>query len=115
MAVPFQNSLPELHKIEPLDGTNYKRWSQKLLLCFKQLEIDYVPTINYLDDSDTSQIDAEKSITTPIAPKTPTIPLDEIARKKLEKDNKLARSYVLNNMSNPLFNLFMIFKSAKII
>ena len=92
MVVPFKKSLPELHKIKPLDGTNYKHWSQKLLLCFEQLEIDYVLTIDYLDDSDTSQIDAEKSIATPITPKTPTIPLDETAKKKLEKDNKLARS-----------------------
>jgi len=48
IAVPFPKSLPELHKIEPLNGTNYKRWSQKLLLCFEQLEIDYVLTIDYL-------------------------------------------------------------------
>jgi len=41
--------------------------------------------------------------------------LDETARKKLQKDNKLARSYLLNNMSNPLFDLFMIFKYVKII
>ena len=29
-------TLIELYKIEPLDGTNYKRWSQKLFLCFEQ-------------------------------------------------------------------------------
>jgi len=115
MAAPLHKTLPELHKIEPLDGTNYKRWSQKLLLCFKQLEIDYVLSTEYTDDTDTSQTDAEKSLSTPTNPKTPTIPLDEAARKKLEKDNKLARSYLLNNMSNLLFDLFVIFKSAKII
>jgi len=90
MAVPFQKSLPELHKIEPLDGTNYKRWSQKLLLCFEQLEIDYVLTTDYIDDSDISQTNTKKSIATPTTPKTPNISLDETARKKLEKDNKLA-------------------------
>jgi len=115
MAVPFQKSLSELHKIEPLNGTNYKRWSQKLLLYFEQLELDYVLTTDYIDDSDTSQTNTEKSVATPTTPKTPTIPLDETARKKLEKDNKLARSYLLNNMSNPLFDLFVIFKSTKII
>jgi len=115
MAVPFQKSLLELHKIKPLDGTNYKRWSQKLLLCFEQLEIDYVLTTDYIDDSDTSQTDIKKSLATPITPKTPTIPLDETARKKLKKDNKLARSYLVNNMLNPLFDLFVIFKSTKII
>ena len=50
----------------------------------------------------------------PLPPKTPAIPLDEVARKKREKD-KLARSYLLNNISNPLFDLFVIFKYAKII
>ena len=44
-------TLLELHKIEPLDGTNYKHWSQKLLLCFEQLQIDYVLTSDLLDDS----------------------------------------------------------------
>jgi len=90
MAVPFQKSLPELHKIEPLDGTNYKSWSQKLLLCFEQPEIDYVLTTDYIDDSDTSQTDTEKSLASPATPKTPTIPLDETTKKKLEKRNKLA-------------------------
>ncbi|KAJ1380628.1 hypothetical protein SESBI_45848 [Sesbania bispinosa] len=34
--------LPDISKIEPLDGTNYKRWSQKLLIFFEQVEVDYV-------------------------------------------------------------------------
>jgi len=115
MAAPFHKTLPELHKIEPLDGTNYKRWSQKLLLCFEQFEIDYIISTEFTDDTDTSQNDAEKSLFTPTTPKTPVVPLDEAAIKKPEKDNKLARSYRLNNMSNPLFDLFVIFKSTKII
>ena len=68
-------------------------------------KIDYILTTDYIDDSDTSQTDTEKCLATPTTPKTPTIPLDKTARKKLEKDNKLARSYLLNNMSNPLFDL----------
>jgi len=88
---------------------------QKLLLCFEQLEIDYVLSTKYTDDTDTSHIDAERSLSTPTTPKTPAVLLDEAAGKKLEKDNKLARSYMLNNMSNLLFDLFVIFKSAKII
>ncbi|KAJ1424183.1 hypothetical protein SESBI_11852 [Sesbania bispinosa] len=35
-------TLPDISKIEPLDGTNYKRWSQKLLIFFEQVEVDYV-------------------------------------------------------------------------
>ncbi|KAA0040494.1 ty1-copia retrotransposon protein [Cucumis melo var. makuwa] len=35
-----------LSKLEPLDGTNYRRWSQKLLIFFEQLEVDNVLTTN---------------------------------------------------------------------
>jgi len=116
MAASFQKNLLELHKIEPLDGTNYKRWSQKLLLCFEQLEIDYVLSSEHLDGDHTTQFtDTESSLSTHTALKTPVIPLDETAKKKLEKNNKLARSYLQNNMSNPLFDLFVNFKSANII
>ena len=116
MAASFPKNLPELYKIEPLDGTNYKRWYQKLLLCFEQLKIDYILSSKHLDEDNTSQFtDTESSLSTPTAPKMPVIPLDESAKKKMEKDNKLARSYLLNNMSNPLFDLFVNFKSAKII
>ena len=103
-------TLPDLYKIEPLDGTNYKRWSQKLLLCFEQLEIDYVLTTDLPDEGNP---DSEPA--TPTVPRTPPIPLDKATKKKFEKDNKLARNYLLNNMSNPLFDLFVIFKSAKVI
>ena len=50
----FLKELIELYKIEPLDGTNYKRWSQKLLLCFEQLVIDYVLFSEYLDEGNTT-------------------------------------------------------------
>ena len=51
ISATFPKTLPELYKIEPLDGTNYKRWSQKLLVCFEQLEIDYVLTTDLPNDS----------------------------------------------------------------
>ncbi|KAJ1389134.1 gag-polypeptide of LTR copia-type [Sesbania bispinosa] len=37
-----KNILPDISRLEPLDGTNYKRWSQRLLIFFEQLEVDYV-------------------------------------------------------------------------
>jgi len=90
--------------------------SQELLLCFEQLEIDCVITSEHLDKGNTSHnTDGKKSPSIPTAPKMLVIPLDKAAKKKLEKDNKLARSYLLNNMSNSLLVLFMNFKSAKII
>ncbi|KAL9241754.1 hypothetical protein vseg_015824 [Gypsophila vaccaria] len=42
MVVISNRIISDLSKLEPLDGNNYKRWSQKLLMFFKQLEIDYV-------------------------------------------------------------------------
>jgi len=70
-------------------------------------EIDYVLTTDLLDET----TNAEPC--TPFVLRTPSIPLDDASKKKLEKDNKLVRSYLLKNMSNPLFDLFVIFKSAK--
>ncbi|KAL0381502.1 UNVERIFIED_CONTAM: Retrovirus-related Pol polyprotein from transposon TNT 1-94 [Sesamum angustifolium] len=40
MAISMTRTLPDLSKMEPLDGTNFKRWSQKLLIFFEQLETD---------------------------------------------------------------------------
>lgn len=36
------HNIPDLSKIESLNGSNYKRWSQRILLRFEQLDIDYV-------------------------------------------------------------------------
>ena len=83
-----------------------------MLLYFEQLEIDYVLITDLPNDSNTST-NTEPSA--PAVPKTPSIPLDDATKRKFEKDNKLARSYLLNNMSNPLFDLFVNFKSAKTI
>jgi len=86
MAASFSKNLPELYKIEPLDGTNHKHWSQKLLLCFEQLEIDYVLSSEHLNGDNISQfIDAKRSLSTPTASKSPVIALDEAAQKKLKK------------------------------
>jgi len=69
MAAPFQKNLSELHKIELLDGTSYKRWSQKLVLCFEQLKNDYVLTTEYADETDTSQnADADREISLLLLP-----------------------------------------------
>ena len=31
-----------MSKLEQFDGTNYKRWSQKILMYFEQLDINFV-------------------------------------------------------------------------
>ena len=37
MVVSINKALPDRSKLKPLDGTNYKHWSQKFLIFFEQL------------------------------------------------------------------------------
>ncbi|XP_075076386.1 uncharacterized protein LOC142163035 [Nicotiana tabacum] len=104
MATTLNKTLPDLSKLEPLNGNNYKRWSQKLLIFFEQLEVDYVlfndpPADIVVDSSNVANI----------------IVADDAAKNKFEKDNKTVRGHLLNHMTNPLFDLFINFKSAKVI
>jgi hypothetical protein len=96
-----KNVLPNLSRLEPLDGTNYKRWSQKLLIFFEQLEIDYVLFEDPPEVPAGDNVDPE-AVTN--------------ATKKLEnyeKYNKLVRGHLLAHMPNNLFDLFFMDKSAK--
>ena len=108
MAVSFNKVFCDLSKLEPLDGTNYKRWSQKLLIFFEQLEIDYVLS----QDAPQNETTADISIIPLIG--SSRYEIDE-AKRKFEKDNRTARGHLLNHMSNSLFDLFVNKKSAKII
>jgi len=112
MSALLQKTLPGLHKIKPLDGTNYKPWCQKLLLYFEQLEIDYVLSTKLPDENNAAD---STDPFTPAILKTPSIPLDEATKYKPERDNKLAWSYLLNHTLNPFFDLFVAFKSVKTI
>ncbi|PWA56669.1 hypothetical protein CTI12_AA416470 [Artemisia annua] len=108
MAVSLNKVFCDLSKLEPLDGTNYKRWSQKLLIFFEQLEIDYVLS----QDAPQNETTADITIV-PLIGST-RIEIDE-ANRKFEKDNRTARGHLLNHMSNSLFDLFINQKSAKVI
>ncbi|XP_074271578.1 uncharacterized protein LOC141595511 [Silene latifolia] len=91
--------VPELAKLESLDGHNYKRWSQKLLMYFEQLGIDYV-----LFNDPPKPITPTDVETTPPAVKDVKSNEEDIA--KFVKDKKTARWHILNNMTNTLFDLF---------
>ncbi|XP_074300059.1 uncharacterized protein LOC141631263 [Silene latifolia] len=99
--------VPDISKIEQLDGQNYKRWSQKLLMFFEQLEIDYV-----LFNDPPKPIVPSDAETTP--PPSKDVKSNEEDIAKFVKDNKTARCHILNNMVNPLFDLFADNKSAKV-
>ncbi|XP_070014738.1 uncharacterized protein [Nicotiana sylvestris] len=40
---------------------------------------------------------------------------DDVVKKKFEKDNKIVRGHLLNHITNPLFDLFINYKSAKVV
>ncbi|KAL0427605.1 UNVERIFIED_CONTAM: hypothetical protein Slati_2935300, partial [Sesamum latifolium] len=106
----LSRTLPDLSKLEPLDGTNFKWWSQKLLIFFEQLNVDYVL---FTDPLENPQLTSDTSTAIVSAIQTETNrPSDEL-KAKYERDNKTVRGHLLNHMSNTLFDLFVNQKSAK--
>ncbi|XP_074266327.1 uncharacterized protein LOC141588801 [Silene latifolia] len=108
MAAVSNKILSELSKLEPLDGMNYKRWSRKSLMYFEQLEIDYVLFFSTLLFIHTASVES-----TP--PSSVAVKSNEETIKKHDKDNKTAKFHLLTHMSNTLFDLFSVHKSAKTI
>ena len=81
-------SVPDLSKLEALDGSNYKRWSLRLLIFLEHLEIDHVlfedPPVR------TTGIPASSSETSvDTRDKEPSTLITET--QKYEKDNHTAR------------------------
>ncbi|KAL0458245.1 UNVERIFIED_CONTAM: hypothetical protein Slati_0451700 [Sesamum latifolium] len=108
MVVSISKALSDLSKLEPLDGTNYKRWSQKLLIFFEQLDVDYV-----LFTSPPEHKASTETSTVAITPVITGNRPEEDAKVKYDKDNKTVRGHLLNHMNNILFDLFVNQKSAK--
>ncbi|KAL0287062.1 UNVERIFIED_CONTAM: hypothetical protein Sangu_2708500 [Sesamum angustifolium] len=106
MAMSISKALPDLSKLEPLDGTNYKRWSQKLLIFFEQLDVDYVLFMTPPEPD----VHTETSYValTPV-----TYEGTENVKMKYDRDNKIVRGHLLNHMNNILFDLFVNQTSVK--
>jgi len=98
MALTINKAPSDVSKLEPLDGTNYRRWSQKLLIFFKHLDVDYVLFFELTGETNTYEIsiasgngivnDNSKAI-------------DEATTKKFQQDNKTIRMHPLNHMITP--------------
>ncbi|XP_059288559.1 uncharacterized protein LOC132041899 [Lycium ferocissimum] len=93
MAISSNKTLPDLSKLEPLDRNNFKRWSQKLLIFFEQLEVDYVLF-------DEPPVDVPNIVT-------------DVSNPTGGSSAAAVRGHLLNHMTNPLFDLFVTNKSAK--
>jgi len=83
MALYLHKALPNLSKLERIDGTNYRRWSQKLLIFLEQLEVNCVLFSCHTEENNTSEITVASSDGT----EKSKIASDE-TRRKFEKYNK---------------------------
>ena len=122
MSIKNGKVLLDLSKLEPLDVSNYRRWSQKLLIFFQQLEVDYILTVVRSDKGkvpkngkSTIVIDLDSSKVIDLlkfdqSKSEPTVNPD-----KFEKDNKTVRGNLLNHMTHSLFDFFVVYKSIKLI
>ncbi|KAL0291151.1 UNVERIFIED_CONTAM: hypothetical protein Sradi_7032800 [Sesamum radiatum] len=100
--------------MKPLDGTNFKCWSQKLLIYFEHLEVDYVP---FTDPPEITPqtTDASTVIVTTSQTVRDSSKRDDELKVKYERDNKTVRDHLLYHMTNTLFDLFVNHKSARTI
>ncbi|KAL0423210.1 UNVERIFIED_CONTAM: Retrovirus-related Pol polyprotein from transposon TNT 1-94 [Sesamum radiatum] len=112
MAISMMRTLPDLSKMEPLDGTNFKRWSQKLLIFFEQLEVDYVL---FTDPPEITTQTTDTSTAIITTSQTDSSRREDELKAKYEKDNRTVRGHLLNYMTNTLFDLFVNHKSARTI
>ena len=88
MTITANKVLLELSKIEAFDGINYKRWPQKLMNFFEQLEVDYVLFSNIAKESNTAD-SIVRSFTGSNREKSNIV--DEKTMRTFKKDNKQLR------------------------
>ncbi|KAL0382992.1 UNVERIFIED_CONTAM: hypothetical protein Scaly_0586500 [Sesamum calycinum] len=110
----MSRTFPDFSKMEPLDGTNFKHWSQKLLIYFEQLEVDYVLFIDPPEITPQTT-KASTAIVTTSQTVTDSSKREDGLKVKYERDNKTVRGHLLNHMTNTLFDLFVNHKSARTI
>ncbi|KAL0461238.1 UNVERIFIED_CONTAM: hypothetical protein Slati_0011400 [Sesamum latifolium] len=111
MVVPVTKTLPDLSKLELLDETNYKRWSQMLFIFFEQLDMDYV----LFQNPPKTPTEASTLAITPAGTSVicTSVKSEDEAKQKCDRDNKIVRGRLLNHMNNSLFDLFVNYRSAK--
>ncbi|XP_021765500.1 uncharacterized protein LOC110730027 [Chenopodium quinoa] len=110
----------DLSKVESLDGINYKGWSQRMLIAFEQVEIDYVlfrdapkpieQTNTMIEIPSTPVLGNKESSSSQM---TTTVVANESEIKKFDRDNKFVRGHLLNSMKYNIFDLYVNMKSAK--
>ena len=89
---------PEVFKLDHFDGTNFTRWKDKLLFLLTELGVAYLLSRNLSTILEPSEKDDEETIAT---------------RKKCKEDEVRRRGYILNSMSDRLYDLFRTINSPQ--
>ena len=84
--------IPDMSKLEPLDGKNYKRWAVRMRFYLEQIDVAYVldDIVEPVDKDDLSEYEI-----------------------KFSKDDRTCKGMLLHYMSNSLLDIYMGFYHAK--
>ncbi|GKA33491.1 zinc finger, CCHC-type containing protein [Tanacetum coccineum] len=82
-------------KLDHFDGGSFKRWQKKMQFFIATLKVAYVLTKPYLDESEDETLAASRE------------------RLKFKNDDFICRRHILNAMSDPLFDVYQNYSTAK--
>ncbi|CAM8986525.1 unnamed protein product [Rhodiola kirilowii] len=130
-------AVPNLSKLQPLEGPNYRRWSEELLFFFRELGLHYVLS----DDQSVKLTKSVDALGTP-TPATPATPVTPATASAVDKDkptstsvvsqgvgsmlmgkdnpagsfedhNRTCRGHILRHLSEKLFDIYVNYDSSK--
>ncbi|CAN6888980.1 unnamed protein product [Brassica oleracea] len=105
--MPKNSAVPDLSKLQPLTGSNYRRWSEELKFFFQEIGLDYV-------------LNEDKSFATSATPTSDNSQGETVSqsgKKKpegtLEDHNRTFRGHIIRHLSEKLFDIYVNYDSAK--
>ncbi|GJW62351.1 zinc finger, CCHC-type containing protein [Tanacetum coccineum] len=85
----------DIVKLDRFDGGSFKRWQKKMQFLLATLKVAYVLTKPYPEESEDETLAASRE------------------RLKFENDDFICRGHILNAMSDPLFDVYQNYSTAK--
>ena len=87
---------PDVFKLDHFDGTNFTRWKEKLIFLLTKLGVAYLLSPNLPAIAEQSEGENEEI---------------KVSRKKRTEDEIRYRGYILNSLSDRLYDLFRSIQS----
>ncbi|GJS65124.1 hypothetical protein Tco_0679688 [Tanacetum coccineum] len=85
----------DIVKLDRFDGGSFKRWQKKMQFLLATLKVAYVLTKPYPKESEDETLTASRE------------------HLKFENDDFICRRHILNAMSDPLFDVYQNYSTAK--